>query len=71
MVRFHLSPPKDYLKKEDNWLAQYKRVVQGNWEKIIEIILNVYWENFLEIDAVIRSLDEAKKHIEKYIEKNR
>jgi len=52
-------------------LAQYKRVVQGNWEKIIEIILNVYWENFLKIDAVIRSLDETKKHIEKYIEKNR
>ena len=52
-------------------MAQYKRVVQGNREKIIEIILNVYWENFLEIDAVIRSLDEAKEHIEKYIEKNR
>ena len=43
-------------------MAQYKRVVQGNREKIIEIVLMYIERIFLKIDAVIRSLDEAKAH---------
>ena len=60
MVRFHLSPPKDYQKKEDSQLAQDKRVVQGKRRKIDEIIHWYIEEILLKFDTAIRSLDEAK-----------
>ena len=60
MVRFHLSPPKDYQKKEDSQLAQDKRVVQGKRRKIDEIVRLYIEEILLKFDTAIRSLDEAK-----------
>ena len=46
----------------------YKRVIHGNREKIDEAIL-LYGEEILsKINAVERSLEFARKHIEKYID---
>ena len=46
----------------------YKRVEQGKWLKNCEIVL-VHIERFWKkLDAVIRSLESQRKHIEKYID---
>ena len=47
----------------------YKREEQGRWGRICEIV-RVYIEQIMtKSDAVIRSLEFQRKHIEKYIDK--
>ena len=49
-------------------MAQDKQVVQGEQRKNDEIIHQYIEEFLLQFDTAIRSLAEARQHIEKYIE---
>ena len=49
-------------------ISNYKRVVQGRWGRICEII-RLYIEQIMtKSDTAIRSLEFESRHIEKYID---